>query len=457
MKAHTIIKKNQSKIVNVVFSKFQDVAKFYWIILLFIGFTHIHLSAQCNTTSSIIRNSSFDSYISIPYSWSEQVSNYVPGGPVLPLEYVVHDWTHGTMPEADPIHHLSAPSADYLHNNMEDYTPAGEPVHPWPDSPDGGGFIGMVKVIDNKYRSSSQYSFLKYSETVAQCVELPEGIYNVSFRVGSWSIPWGWDGIMSPFNGRFYVYGDVAPSCRFPIPRPGSLHWLENIDCVETRSDLVTLGSVLINTTLDQWNPDLVTMTLTVPPGGVRGIVLSLGCPELSDFPYIAANDITGGPFWTREIKGGNYVTIDGFSVCPDCNDVLLVMKDISNPGCPSNLEIDLKISNGGTAIPSGVPITFYDSDPRVAGAVKVFTYTGTPSLAANAIHNIADIDIGVCDLNSGYLYAVFGDNGNQTLPLDLSGSLSGAGYDDECSFTNNISGLKLKERCSQFGDIIKN
>ncbi len=138
------------------------------------------------------------------------------------------------------------------------------------------------------------------------------------------------------------------------------------------------------------------------------------------------------------------------------CTDRQLVISKTKIADCPTNILASVKVFNPGSdVLPSGTPITFYDGDPRLGGATRIITYTNTPAIPANAIQSISDIDIGVCDMNTVHLFAVLGDNGSHPLPLNLSTPLSGAGY-DECDFTNNISGFKLRERCSQFGEIIK-
>lgn len=137
------------------------------------------------------------------------------------------------------------------------------------------------------------------------------------------------------------------------------------------------------------------------------------------------------------------------------CTDGKLVISKTKISDCPTNILASVKVFNtGNDVLPSGTPITFYDGDPRLGGATRIITYTNTPAIPANAIQSISDIDIGVCDMNTVHLFAVLGDNGSHPLPLNLSTPLSGAGYDD-CDFTNNISGFKLRERCSQFGEII--
>jgi len=137
------------------------------------------------------------------------------------------------------------------------------------------------------------------------------------------------------------------------------------------------------------------------------------------------------------------------------CTDRQLVISKTKIADCPTNILASVKVFNPGSdVLPSGTPITFYDGDPTLAGATPIITYTNTPAIPANGIQNIADIDIGVCDLNTVHLFAVLGDDGSNPIPLDLSTPLSGTAY-TECDYTNNISGFKLKERCSQFGEII--
>ena len=137
------------------------------------------------------------------------------------------------------------------------------------------------------------------------------------------------------------------------------------------------------------------------------------------------------------------------------CSDRQLVISKTKIADCPTNILASVKVFNPGSdVLPSGTPITFYDGDPTLAGATPIMTYTNTPAIPANGIQNIADIDIGVCDLNTIHLFAILGDDGSNSIPLDLSTQLSGTAY-TECDFINNISGFKLKERCSQFGEII--
>ena len=114
---------------------------------------------------------------------------------------------------------------------------------------------------------------------------------------------------------------------------------------------------------------------------------------------------------------------------------------------------------NGDDApMPAGTPMTFYDGDPTQPGAIKLGTFevpAGMP-IQDGATQNYRDIDIGACNLQNEFqrLFVVLADNGNNTLPLNLSTQTSN-GYDD-CTMEDNMSSIKLKTVCAEYESMVK-
>ncbi len=142
-------------------------------------------------------------------------------------------------------------------------------------------------------------------------------------------------------------------------------------------------------------------------------------------------------------------------SLKPPCFESEVILSGLDDGGCPVDILSDLIIKNGDGVIPSGTHLTFYDGDPREAGATKLGTYTTTADIAANATEKLGDIPIGACIVNNDFLYVVLGDDGSNTVPLDLSNPLANPTYDD-CDYTDNISLIKLKKPCYPFESIDK-
>ncbi len=140
---------------------------------------------------------------------------------------------------------------------------------------------------------------------------------------------------------------------------------------------------------------------------------------------------------------------------CPPCSDATVIISNIEEDECPSDIVSDILIYNGEFPIPVGTGITFYDGDPRVAGATKLGTYTTTVEIAANATERLLDVPVGACVLTGDFLYVVLGDDGSNAMPLDLSKELANPTY-EECDYTDNISVLKLKKPCSHFEKVVR-
>ncbi len=177
------------------------------------------------------------------------------------------------------------------------------------------------------------------------------------------------------------------------------------------------------------------------------------------DISYIAIGECKRGD-WQVGRRTGNYFTFDNFCVAsiplpPLCFEASLVLSSLNDEGCPSDILSELIIYNGDGVIPAGTSLTFYDGDPRIAGATKLSTYTTTSDIAANATEKLRNISIGSCTVDDDFVYVVLGDDGSNSIPLNLNNNLANSTYDD-CDYTDNISVLKLKKPCYYFDSVDK-
>lgn len=139
------------------------------------------------------------------------------------------------------------------------------------------------------------------------------------------------------------------------------------------------------------------------------------------------------------------------------CTDGFITLLKNNVQGCPNNILVDLKVFNEGNVdILSGTPITFYSSDPTLAGAAVLGTFDTTADVGAGAVKRFSNVDIGVCTISSENIYAVIGADGSEALPLNLANMLANAGYDD-CDYTNNYSVMKINIACGKIVNIIQN
>ncbi len=177
------------------------------------------------------------------------------------------------------------------------------------------------------------------------------------------------------------------------------------------------------------------------------------------DISYVAFGECKIGNYQINGDGTHSYFTYDNFCVSSkpvvQCFEASVVLSNLHEDGCPVDVLSELIMYNGEGIIPAGTPLTFYDGDPRVAGAIKLTTYVTTSDIAANATEKLKDVSIGTCIVNSDFLYVVLGDDGSNTIPLDLSNPLANPTYDD-CDYTDNISVLKLKKPCAYFESVKK-
>ncbi len=170
------------------------------------------------------------------------------------------------------------------------------------------------------------------------------------------------------------------------------------------------------------------------------------------DIAYVAFGECTIGNY---HVQGGGdhaYFIYDNFCVSSravdECFEASVILSNLHEGGCPTDALSDLVIYNGDGVIPTGTSLTFYDGDPRVAGATKLDTYVTTADIAANATERLKNVSLGACAFGSDFIYVVLGDDGSNTIPLDLSQELANPKYPD-CDYTDNVSVLKLKKPCS--------
>jgi gliding motility-associated-like protein len=109
-----------------------------------------------------------------------------------------------------------------------------------------------------------------------------------------------------------------------------------------------------------------------------------------------------------------------------------------------TKIKLSVYVCNSGYAtIPSGVPISFYDADPRTGFANKLDTTFILPdSILGQCCGKLYNIILDIKRIGLNTLYAVFNDNGN-SIPWKLPNTLI-----QEKNFDNNIgsvTGFKFK------------
>ncbi len=186
-------------------------------------------------------------------------------------------------------------------------------------------------------------------------------------------------------------------------------------------------------------------------------VTLSAEFTLTHDIAYVAFGECKTGNWANSDYKFWPYFVYDNFCVAskPSCAGASVILSNLDDEGCPNDVLSELIIYNGNAVMPAGTSLTFYDGDPSVAGATKLSTYVTTTDIAANATEKLKDVSIGTCAFNSDFIYVVLGDDGSNTIPLDLSNPLANPTYDD-CDYTDNISVLKLKKPCAYFESVKK-
>jgi gliding motility-associated-like protein len=135
--------------------------------------------------------------------------------------------------------------------------------------------------------------------------------------------------------------------------------------------------------------------------------------------------------------------------------DFTVEIEDVSTDvdiasSCPDKVIIRLKICNRGDALANyTIPLSFYQNDPRTAGAIFLKKSNVTVTLNANECYKTEAITISLSDLvnanglNDGNLFFVVNDDAdglapNQVLvsPISIPNSPYG-----ECNYTNNVYG----------------
>lgn len=196
------------------------------------------------------------------------------------------------------------------------------------------------------------------------------------------------------------------------------------------------------------------TSFTNVPEGPYNVYALQYETGSLPATWAVGQNISATTPDACNQIEGPVAVEI---GCCGVCTDAMIIVTKVTQPSCPTNTTVTLKIVNGDVILPTGANITFYDGDPTMPGATRLGTYITTGAIAANATENIPNVSIGACNIASSWIYAVLGDNGTAPLPIALTGAIiaTGSGV-SECIYENNMSGFKLKEPCGKFTSMIK-
>ncbi len=110
-------------------------------------------------------------------------------------------------------------------------------------------------------------------------------------------------------------------------------------------------------------------------------------------------------------------------------------------PQCPNtNYTVSLVITNlGDVSLTGNVPVSFYTSNPRKAGAIKLNTINvALNNLGTNQTVNVNNLAVN--GLGSDSLYLVLNDAGNVPPPITLPN-----GNYFECDYTDNVFGAGVK------------
>lgn len=119
---------------------------------------------------------------------------------------------------------------------------------------------------------------------------------------------------------------------------------------------------------------------------------------------------------------------------------------DLQSTLCdPSGVTITFEVCNlGDNLLPTGTPITFYDSDPTSTTANII----GTTTLTGNLTQNQCIVQtIFIAGLTSGTVFAVVNDNGSLPGPYSLATDFPVTGI-GECDYTNNLDDIVLSCLC---------
>ncbi|HEX8332015.1 MAG TPA: M43 family zinc metalloprotease, partial [Segetibacter sp.] len=111
----------------------------------------------------------------------------------------------------------------------------------------------------------------------------------------------------------------------------------------------------------------------------------------------------------------------------------------LNNAQCVQNTKVTFSMyacNSGYATIPAKTPITFYDADPRTAGAKKIETFYLPEAIPGNCCSNFLTytLDIGRRNLNT--LFAVFSDDGSK-VPISLPNTSL-----VETDYINNVAAI---------------
>ena len=153
--------------------------------------------------------------------------------------------------------------------------------------------------------------------------------------------------------------------------------------------------------------------------------------------PSVPADNVTtaGGAF--NDFLNQMLPTQANGDVVVAATDVNVTAITLDNANCPTTYELQVSLENeGDKPIPSGLYISVYEGDPRMAGATRLTTFQTDAAVPIGGTDTFSE-DIAFSGTTN--LSVVMNDPGTLAIPFDPATDfpISGTG---ECDFTDNVS-----------------